>query len=321
MRKWQQPEMPENQKAVLSKAFLAYKDARDPRNPQALSELASVTNSAHSSGWSRRSIAIGLGISTERVRLLAEQPGDPLSLPRYAEGAPFPQAAVRAWNTRQQRIERRAEDAEQQLVAVLRSAHRAGWPFEQLAQAAGDITGERLRQLAESDIDTEGVKAPEFPEFVRPVRRRRGQPAERGELTAEEKGRMRELAKVAVNARALGLGPSRAGADAAAGSLAVRKASEELSAMIIAAKERNVTWADLDEACGYRRGGARARATRHGYGSLPLIAHDLVGHAELFEQPQHTLRAGIVEMMNCEHDVPFNWPPLVPAGGRKVETA
>jgi hypothetical protein len=54
---------------------------------------------------------------------------------------------------------------------------------------------------------------------------------------------------------------------------------------------------------------------------LTLVADDLVRDAELFEEPQHALRAGIVEMMNRQHGVPFNWPPLVPAGGRKVETA
>ena len=57
-----------------------------------------------------------------------------------------------------------------------------------------------------------------------------------------------------------------------------------------------------------------AQLLRRPHVRLALIADDLVGHAELFEQPQHALRAGIVEMMNRQHGVPFNWPPLVPAG-------
>src|SRR3954447_12347888 len=38
---------------------------------------------------------------------------------------------------------------------------------------------------------------------------------------------------------------------------------------------------------------------------LALIAHDLVGHGELFEQPQHALRAGIVEMVHRQHGRPL----------------
>src|SRR6476620_12309530 len=37
---------------------------------------------------------------------------------------------------------------------------------------------------------------------------------------------------------------------------------------------------------------------------LALVAHNLVGDAEFFEQPQHALRAGIVEMMNGQHWCP-----------------
>ena len=48
-----------------------------------------------------------------------------------------------------------------------------------------------------------------------------------------------------------------------------------------------------------------AQFLRRAHVRLALIADDLVGHAELFEQPQHALRAGIVEMMNRQHGVPF----------------
>src|SRR4051812_42957966 len=53
---------------------------------------------------------------------------------------------------------------------------------------------------------------------------------------------------------------------------------------------------------------------------LALIADDLVGHAEFFEQPQHALRAGIVEMMHRQHGRPPIDAALVPAGRAKVET-
>src|SRR4026208_663036 len=44
--------------------------------------------------------------------------------------------------------------------------------------------------------------------------------------------------------------------------------------------------------------GNGAQLFRGAHVRLALIADDLVGDVELFEQPQHTLRAGIVEMMN-----------------------
>ena len=47
-----------------------------------------------------------------------------------------------------------------------------------------------------------------------------------------------------------------------------------------------------------------AQFLRRAHVRLALIADDLVGHAEFFEQPQHALRAGIVEMMNRQHGVP-----------------
>ena len=47
-----------------------------------------------------------------------------------------------------------------------------------------------------------------------------------------------------------------------------------------------------------------AQLLRRPHVRLALIADDLVGHAELFEQPQHALRAGIVEVMNRQHGVP-----------------
>jgi uncharacterized sporulation protein YeaH/YhbH (DUF444 family) len=34
---------------------------------------------------------------------------------------------------------------------------------------------------------------------------------------------------------------------------------------------------------------------------IALVTLDLVRHAEFFEQPQHALRAGVVQMMDGEH--------------------
>ena len=45
----------------------------------------------------------------------------------------------------------------------------------------------------------------------------------------------------------------------------------------------------------------RAQLGRRAHVGLALVADDLVGHAEFFQQPQHALRAGIVEMMDGEH--------------------
>src|ERR1700756_2641165 len=47
----------------------------------------------------------------------------------------------------------------------------------------------------------------------------------------------------------------------------------------------------------------RAQLRRRAHVRLALIAHDVVGHAEPFQQPQHALRVGIVEMMDGEHGV------------------
>src|SRR5882757_485841 len=69
----------------------------------------------------------------------------------------------------------------------------------------------------------------------------------------------------------------------------------------------------------------RAQLLWRAHVGLALVAHDLVGDAEFFEQPQHALRAGIVEMMNGQHW----WPPddiarwrgglVLPVARRKVE--
>ena len=68
-----------------------------------------------------------------------------------------------------------------------------------------------------------------------------------------------------------------------------------------------------------RMNGAQFRGRAHV--RLALIADDLIGDAEFFEQPQHALRAGIVEMMHRQHGRPPKCRALVPAGCGKVEMA
>src|SRR5260221_8117590 len=59
-----------------------------------------------------------------------------------------------------------------------------------------------------------------------------------------------------------------------------------------------------------------AQLFRRAHVGLTLIAHDVVGNAELFEQPQHALRARIVEMMNRQH----GWSPRARAFSSEVDT-
>jgi hypothetical protein len=48
----------------------------------------------------------------------------------------------------------------------------------------------------------------------------------------------------------------------------------------------------------------RAQVRRRAHVGLTLIADDLIGNAQLLQQPQHALGAGIVEMMDGEHGIP-----------------
>src|SRR6476660_5542399 len=45
----------------------------------------------------------------------------------------------------------------------------------------------------------------------------------------------------------------------------------------------------------------RAQLRRRAHVRLALVADDLVGDAKFFQEPQHALRAGVVEMMDGEH--------------------
>src|SRR5260370_12902586 len=58
----------------------------------------------------------------------------------------------------------------------------------------------------------------------------------------------------------------------------------------------------------------RAQLFGRAHVRLTLMADDLVRHAKLFQQPQHALRTGIVEMMDGEHD----GSPARAADGRRL---
>lgn len=267
-----QAKLPDNQESAFIKAYADFRDAKSPHDPWANRKLASVILSLQKVGWPRRTIAEGLGITPERVRKLVEyQPTAELKFPKYETGN-FPKSAVSAFRKREDEVNLRAMKAEKVFVAILRAAHESGWPFPQLARLVG-ISGERLRQIAESNVDIEGINPPEFITYIRPVKAKAPVVA-KTRLTDEEKAHFRELASIASKTtkstgEGLGPNPSAEEIEAAAQALKVRKASEELSALIIDAKNRNVSWPDLDAACGYRKGAARARASRHGFGKLP----------------------------------------------------
>src|SRR5258707_11000845 len=68
----------------------------------------------------------------------------------------------------------------------------------------------------------------------------------------------------------------------------------------------------------------RAQLFRRAHVGLTLIADDLVSKPKLFQQPQHALGAGIVEMMDGKHGDPPGLGAVaarlvVPAGRWKVE--
>lgn len=214
--------------------------------------------SAVSAGWSRRTISSALGIARERTeRLCALEVPSLMDLPRYSRSTPFPDAAVSAYRSAQAKADtRRARDASV-LSGLIRSAHAAGYSYPDIGEVLG-TSGEWARRLASAE------PAPVPPVFTPPAPA--AGPVPRGHLTDEERDQMRALADLARQASRL-----HAGSDPVqlAGTLKARKASEQLSAMIAAAKERRVTWPEIDEACGYAPGSARARAKRHGYGSRP----------------------------------------------------
>lgn len=266
--------LPEAQETAFIKAYEAFQEAKNPHDQWANRKLATVIHSLQDAKWPRRTIADSLGITPERVRKLDEyEPTTTLKFPTYTQGATFPKAALTAFRRREDEINLRTLNAERKFLTLLRAAHdNAGWPFPQLAHMVG-ISGERMRQIYESDVAVDDTELPHIDQYVRPVKSK-PEVTPKTKLTADEKRRFRHLAQIAAKTtkstgKNLGPNPSEEELEAAAQALKVRRASEELSALIIDAKRRNVSWPDLDDACGYKRGAARARASRHGFGKLP----------------------------------------------------
>lgn len=266
--------MPDRQQKALSEAFGEYRKAVDPGDEWANSRLATVIRAAEDAGWSRRAIAAGLGLSRERCQRIAGFPAaTSYPMPRCEPGVAFPDAAVAAFRKAEEQVRGRRLRAERNLAAILRAAHQdAGWPYNVLGAMVG-ASGERLRQIAESDVDVTGAKAWKFAPFTR-LLKERAAPAPRGSLDEAARERLRLLAERARQATKavgtrLGPDPKPEEIEALKQSLAARQASEELSALLIRLKTFNVPWPELDAACGYRPGGARRRAIRHGYAETP----------------------------------------------------
>lgn len=252
--------MPDAQAKLLAKAFAEHRAALDPHDQWANTRLATVIGAAEAAGWPGRMTASALGMSRERLRRISKfPPAAPFSMPAYAPGADFPRAAVAAFRRHEAEVRKRRDRAERILVAVLRSAHHdAGWPYNVMAAMVG-ASGEWLRQISESDTDITGQESPAFDPFTRVLKERQEPPA-RTRLAEEDRERLRQLAEHARKAtKSVALKQS----------LAARRASEDLSALLIRLKDLKVTWPELDEACGYKPGGARARAIRHGYAQTP----------------------------------------------------
>lgn len=267
--------MPEPRAQALARAFTAFRAALDFQDPWANSRLATVVRAADAAGWSRRSTAAALGLSRERVRRIAGHPADrKYTMPQHALGQPFPRAAVTAFRKAEDEVSLRRIRTERELIAHLRAAHHdAGWPYTALGEILG-VSAERLRQIADTDLDVSTEAVPAYEPFARVLKDRPAPAPSAGVLETDEKGRLRDLAATARHSskfvgKGLGADPAPDRVRALKESLAARAASEELSALIIALKRRNVPWPDLDDACGYKPGGARARAIRHGYSAAP----------------------------------------------------
>lgn len=268
--------MPPSQARALTDAFTAFRKALDPMDLWANSRLATVIKAADTAGWSRRTTASALGLSRDRTQKIAGFPAAAtFRMPRHELGAAFPAAAVAAFRKYEDEVSLRRVRTELALVATIRAAHHsAGWPYNVLGAIVG-ASGERLRQIAETGLDVSEEPAPAFEPFTRILKGRTDQaPRATRTLDPAEAERLRHLAERARKAtksigKRLGPRPSAEQLRALEASLEDRLASEALSALLIGLKEDQVSWPDLDAACGYKPGGARARAIRHGYAQAP----------------------------------------------------
>lgn len=248
------------QRQVLKDAYSQLKGASADTG-----DLLAPVAAARAAGWPRRSIAEALGIPASQTRRIA--PASDAAFPRYRRGEPFPVEAVEAYTLALTRIAERKAAAGARMSALVRAAHGSGYSYNFIGKVLG-TSGEWVRLLAEPQPD-EGVPGlfTPAPEQDRPAPR---PPA--GRLSAEERARLLSLARRARSASRISgrrIPPGENEQDYLRRLIEARRASEELGALIIEAKGRRVSWADLDDACGYAPGSARARAKRHGYGSRP----------------------------------------------------
>lgn len=268
--------MPAREQTAFKAAYAAFRSASDPQDEKTARKFATVIASAIDAGWSQRSVAENLGITRERVGRLAKMDAPRIKVEPYAPGKDFPARTVTAYRRVEDEVNLRRILTERTFSGAVRAANAAGWSNPRLGAIVG-LTGERMRQIADMDLSTDGTSVPCFTPFAKPAKapvERPGRPA----LTDEEEQAMRRLADVARKAtkrvgKRLGPAPSPDEVQELEAALRVRRASEELSGLIMAARGRGVPWAALDAACGYARGSAQARAVRHGYGdpwsSLP----------------------------------------------------
>jgi hypothetical protein len=268
--------MPTSQAKALKDAYSEFRKALDPQDQWANSRLATVIKAADAAGWSRRTSASALGLSRSRVeKIAAFPPAAKYRMPKYELGSVFPSAAVSAFRRHEDEVSQRRIRSERTLIATVRAAHHdAGWPYSALGAIVG-ASGERIRQIAEIGLDVSGERAPSFDSFNRVLKDRKEQvPRATRPLDEAETERLRHLAERARKTtkhvgKRLGPNPRPEQLRDLESSLEGRLASEELSAMLIRLKEDNVSWLDLDAACGYKPGSARARAIRHGYAQVP----------------------------------------------------
>lgn len=245
---------------------------RDFRAPDAPLPLAAVILGAHGSGWSYRTIARSLELSRDRTMQLAALKTEPYGpVPLYEPGAPFPEETVREFQRRARKAAERRDAVRSKAAATIKAAKDAGWSYGQLA-ALVDLSDEGIRKMALHAAP--GVNVAPFSPAGSRTKQPASAPAAPASLSPAMARRLAELAQVARTAtkntgRSLGPDATEEQRRAAAESIGTRQASEELSELIIEAKTSGVPWSAIEAACGYRPGAARARAVRHGYGSLP----------------------------------------------------
>lgn len=154
------------------------------------------------------------------------------------------------------------------LAVIAKAGREKGWPYPEMASAC-EMTPERLRQIVAAmekehpQQPVDQVLADQFPTYAPPPQRkapqaRRPRKTRRSRLTDAERKRLQTLAPLA-----------RQTSGSTPLSSPIRKATRDLSKMIIRLHDRGVIWKDLAEATGLSESGVRSRAGRHGYHGGP----------------------------------------------------